>query len=305
MNSAVSDATLIGIDWGTSSLRAYLLDGQGQVRDTLASDQGIMRIADKHFEGVFHQLIDPWLDCHSVPLIMSGMITSRNGWLETPYQSLPVAVSELARTLLPLKTQKGAIVHLISGVTGEHTGAPDVMRGEEAQIVGAIHAGMTNATFVMPGTHSKWVSVIDGNIAQFSTYMTGELYEALTQHTILGALVEQGEYDEQQFARGVRKGMQSGSRFLHDLFGARTLPLFGKIDQTSVADYLSGILIGAEISGATNGVVSDSPVVVVGRNDLSDRYKTALSIFGQTCERAPNDIAANGHFAIATSAGLI
>ena len=88
MSLGVSNAKLIGIDWGTSSLRAFLIDGNGKVLDHLYTPKGIMQVSNNDYEGVLSRLISPWTIINRVPMIASGMITSRNGWVETPYLSL-------------------------------------------------------------------------------------------------------------------------------------------------------------------------------------------------------------------------
>lgn len=305
MNLVASDPTLIGIDWGTTSLRAYLMGTQGEVLDRLVVPEGIMQVPDKDFEGVFERLLDPWVKTHSVPLIASGMITSRNGWLETPYLPVPSGAEHLADALVPLLTAAGSVLHFVTGVTTSHEGAPDVMRGEETQIVGAVEAGFNEGICVMPGTHSKWVTVRGGCIEDFATFMSGEVFEALRAHTILGTLMSEGAFSEEGFREGVAAGLDAGPKLLHTLFHVRTMPLFGKITEDKVADYLSGMLIGAEIHGATSNQVIADPITIIGRDDLADRYAIALQVLGQQSRRAPDDIVARGHFAIATSAGLL
>lgn len=304
MNLVASDPTLIGIDWGTSSLRAYLIGAQGEVLDRLVAPEGIMQMPDKNFEGVFERLIGPWVKAHRVPLIASGMITSRNGWIETPYLSAPSGVEQLADALVPIPTAGGSVLHFVTGMTISHNGAPDVMRGEETQIVGSVEAGSDEGMFVMPGTHSKWVSVRGGRIEDFSTYMSGEIFKVLCGHTILGTLMSDSAFSEEGFREGVAVGLDAGPKLLHTLFQVRTMPLFGKISEDKVADYLSGMLIGAEIHGATGNRVIDDPISIVGRDDLADRYAIALQVLGQKSVRAAEDIVARGHFSIATTAGL-
>lgn len=305
MNSVVSKPVLIGIDWGTSSFRAYLIGAQGRVLDRLESAEGIMKVPDQLFGEMCKRSLANWLAEGSLPIIASGMITSRNGWLETSYQPIPAGTDQLASALTPLHTKDGLHLHFMSGVSIESTGLTDVMRGEETQIIGAIETGISNATFVMPGTHSKWVTVNNDRIEQFATYMSGEVYEALCQHTILGTLMKTGSFCESRFREGVSKGLSTGSNLLHNLFQVRTLPLLGKMDETEVADYLSGLLIGAEIDGATAGLTEADPIIIVGTNDLTKRYHIALNVAGLTSQHADDDIAAQGHFAIAQSAGLL
>lgn len=304
MNSVASDPALIGIDWGTSSLRAFLIGAGGEVLDQVSKPQGIMHVKDRDFEGSFRDLIGPWVQAAGLPVIASGMITSRNGWVETPYVSVPSGVQELADALVTHQTSDGTTVTFVTGMTTEHDGAPDVMRGEETQIVGASALGMSDGVFVLPGTHSKWITVQNSLINDYSTFMTGEVFAALRQHTILGTLIEEGPFQPEAFLKGCTAGLAEGSKLLHDLFGVRTLPLFGKIAGNMVEDYLSGLLIGAEVKGADAASIQ-KPVTIVGRDDLADRYEMALKLAGVTTKRAPDDIVARGHFLIAQAAGLV
>ncbi|MBO6552078.1 MAG: 2-dehydro-3-deoxygalactonokinase [Roseitalea sp.] len=305
MNSAVSEPVLIGIDWGTSSLRAFLIGAGGEVLDSVSSPEGIMHVPDGDFEAVFANLVGQWMTKARLPVLASGMITSRNGWVETPYETVPLGADDLARALVPHRTACGVELSFITGVTTEHESGPDVMRGEETQIIGASALGMSDGVFVMPGTHSKWIRVVDGRIEDYATYMTGEIFSALRGHTILGALIEDGPFSAEGFKQGVTAGLKERSSLLHDLFHVRTLPLMGKIAPTMVADYLSGLLIGAEISAGADRGNKDGRVTIIGRNDLADRYETALGIAGVDSRRAPDDIVAMGHFLIARSAGLL
>lgn len=317
MIEAASAPVLIGLDWGTSSFRAYLMGAQGELLDRLVASEGIMQVPNKDFKGVFKRFLDPWLSNYSVPVVASGMITSRNGWLETPYLPVPSGAEQLADALVqvqvqttvhesgPLPKSGESVLHLITGLTTNPNDTPDVMRGEETQIVGAVEAGLRDGTFVMPGTHSKWVSVQGGRIEEFATYMSGEIYEVLCSHTILGTLMSDSAFSEDGFRQGVTAGLDAGPTLLHTLFSVRTLPLFGKIAEDKVADYLSGMLIGAELHGATLDRTINDPIIIVGRGDLADRYAIALQVLGVQSTRAPDNIVARGHFAIATSAGLI
>lgn len=305
MNSAVSEPALIGIDWGTSSLRAFLISATGEVLDKVSSPEGIMHVKDSDFEAVLGRLIGAWAPQAKLPVLASGMITSRNGWVETPYARVPLDAGDLAHALVCHRTAGGIELRFVTGVTTDHAAGPDVMRGEETQIIGAQALGMTDGTFVMPGTHSKWIRVSGGRIEDYATYVTGEMYAALKGHTILGTLMEDGPFDPDGFALGVTAGFKDGSNLLHDLFHVRTLPLMGRMEATRVAEYLSGMLIGAEIKSARERGDATGVVTIIGRSDLVDRYETALTATGLQSRRAPDDIVAMGHFLIARAAGLI
>jgi 2-dehydro-3-deoxygalactonokinase len=305
MSSAASKPALIGIDWGTSSLRAFLIDGRGEVLDSAFSPEGIMQLEGKSFDAVFTKTIQSLSAQSDLPIVVSGMITSRNGWVETPYVGMPTNPDILAQALVKHRTKSGALIHFITGATTEHAGGPDVMRGEETQIIGSAAVGFSDGLFVMPGTHSKWVRVSEGQIDDFSTYITGELFASLKGHTILGTLMERGPFDQHVFRRGVEVALQPDANLLHDLFHVRTLPLMGKIKGSQASDYLSGLLIGTEIAGAVGDMASQAEVIIVGRDDLADRYAVAIEACGLTSRRAPNDIAARGHHLIAQTAGLL
>lgn len=305
MNSDASEPALIGIDWGTSSLRAFLIGANGKVLDKVSSCEGILNVADRDFERVFGRLIGHWAWAQGLPVLASGMITSRNGWVETPYVRVPLDAGVLAKALVPHRTSCGIDLRFITGATTEDASGPDVMRGEETQIVGASAAGMSNGTFVMPGTHSKWIRVANGRIDDYTTYMTGEIFAALKGHTILGTLIEEGLFSPDGFAQGVTAGLKDGSALLHDLFHVRTLPLLGRMPACQVEDYLSGLLIGAEIKAAKGRDDVSDTVTIIGRNDLTDRYASALGLAGIESRSAPEDIVAMGHFLIAKSAGLV
>lgn len=305
MNSGESEPALIGIDWGTSSLRAYLIGAHGEVLDKVASKHGIMSVPNRAFDMVLNQLIACWDRHGPLPILASGMITSRNGWVETPYSRLPLGPADLAKALVPHQTASGIDLFFITGVVTDHQAGPDVMRGEETQIIGAQAFGLSDGMFVMPGTHSKWISVSGGLIEDFATYMTGEVFAALKAHTILGTLIEDGPFNPEGFAQGVRAGLLETSNLLHDLFHVRTVPLLGQMDGAAVADFLSGMLIGSEIKAAQLRGDTRGSVTIIGRSDLVDRYEAALKSAGIPCERAPDDIVAKGHFLIAKAAEII
>lgn len=305
MNSTASEPVLIGVDWGTSSLRAFLIGAGGQVLKRVSSFEGIMQASNQAFEVVLDRLIAPWLGGTPLPILASGMITSRSGWLETPYTEMPLDACRLASSLVPHLTASGKRILFVTGASTELLGKPDVMRGEETQIIGAAAVGLNNGTFVLPGTHSKWVQVSDGQIVDFSTYMTGEIFAALKGHTILGKLMEDAKFNSDGFEAGVRAGLEGKGNLLHNLFHVRTLPLMDKLPRIATADYLSGLLIGTEVAAATGGDEIITAVTLVGRSDLSERYEIALRIAGMESRRAPEDIVAMGHYLIASAAGLL
>jgi 2-dehydro-3-deoxygalactonokinase len=157
----------------------------------------------------------------------------------------------------------------------------DVMRGEETQIVGvASHVGQT--LMVTPGTHSKWAVIQAGTIESFRTYMTGEIYSVLQKHSILGRLMQDGiggQFDEASFLDGVHLGLEEAA-LLHSLFSVRTQGLFEQKTPAALAHYMSGILIGSEVSAEARSQLMDCPVVVIASTELTSRYQIALSACG-------------------------
>lgn len=307
MNSAASDPVLIGVDWGTSSFRAFLIGAEGVVLQRIEAPLGILHVEGRDFDGAMARLLQPWLTAAPLPLpiIVSGMITSRNGWVETPYIAVPGGAVDLARALVPHRTQDGTLLHFVTGMTVEHQGLPDVMRGEETQIVGAAADGRDSGVFVMPGTHSKWVTVRDGLLDSYATFMTGEVFAALKSHTILGALMKDAPFSASALVKGAQRAQQTGTELLHSLFSVRTLPLFGLVCEEETADYLSGLLIGAEVQGAASYRDGSGPVTIVGRTDLADRYEAVLQVFDIASVRAAADVVARGHYEIARVGGLM
>lgn len=304
MNSTASEPCLIGIDWGTSSLRAFLIGTHGEVLDTVSAPQGILQVGNRDFDTIFQRVVRPWLEHRALPIVASGMITSRNGWRETPYIRVPSGAAELAKNLVGHQSASGIKLWFVTGLTTERDGAPDVMRGEETQIAGATGAGMGDGIYVTPGTHSKWIRVLGGKIVDYSTWMTGELFGVLRSHTILGTLMAEGPFNDSGFKLGVEASLAGAGDLLHRLFRVRTLPLFGRIGTEMAADYLSGMLIGDEIR-ATASNFGSTTVTIVGGNDLARRYARALELAGLKSRMAPENIAALGHFMIAREAGLL
>ncbi len=291
---------MIGIDWGTSSFRATRFAG-GRVVDHVAARAGIMRVEDGDFASVLRRHVGPWLAAGERRVLLAGMIGSRQGWVEAPYLPCPASVAELAASVVSIPFE-GADIFLVPGVSADDDGVPEVMRGEETQILGALSAFSGDATVCMPGTHSKWVTVRDARIIGFRTYMTGEAYAALGTHTILARLLEAThEHDASAFATGVARARAPGG-LLHHLFGVRTLPLTGHMTGAAAASYLSGLLLGHEVEAALAARGDDaSPVFLIGEDALCARYKSAIGLCGGTARIVPGDPAASGLATIGTA----
>jgi 2-dehydro-3-deoxygalactonokinase len=312
-------AALIGLDWGTSSFRAYRLDGAGAVLESRSAPSGILKVPEGGFEAVLEREIGPWLAGRpDLPVIASGMITSRQGWVEVPYCRCPAGSAEIAGALLRHRSAAGRTIHFVPGlsIVGAD-GVPDVIRGEETQIIGATIGGALGAgsgaaaarrLLVLPGTHSKWALVEDGRVVWFATLMTGELFAVLSEHSILGRLMAGSDHDEAAFRRGLAYARGSAGGLLRRLFSARTLALFGELPERGVASYLSGLLIGTELREALGCLAEPAAgqeITVVGVADLCGRYLAAIEDAGLRARRAADDAGARGLFLIARAAGLV
>jgi 2-dehydro-3-deoxygalactonokinase len=277
-------ATLLALDWGTSALRGALLDAEGQVIEERAFDRGIHTVAPGAFQAVFIECFGDWLDVRAPHCLIAGMAGSRQGWQEAPYCPCPAGFDELGRHLHWIAPGRIAIVPGLS--CHPETGVPDVMRGEEVQIFGALQlSALSEGLFVLPGTHSKWALVRDGRVTGFRTYMTGEFYALLAHQSLLARTVEaDAPFDGTAFADGVRRARQ-GPSLLHTAFGARTRALFGLSNAAALASYLSGLVIGEELRAqADTAQMLQAPLQVIGSAALCLRYAAACQVLGWPCQ---------------------
>ena len=269
---------IIAIDWGTSSLRAALLDERGHVVDEHSMPRGILTVAAGEFPHVLEAATARWPQRGGMLCLLSGMVGSRQGWMEAPYCACPAGFADIAAQLAWVEAGRIAIV---PGLCCEQQGVPDVIRGEETQVFGAlVLLGLESALLVLPGTHSKWVRATAGRIETFSTFMTGEFYALLRRHSILARTLPEadGELDAEAFEQGFRHAVHTGN-LLHAAFSARTLSLFDRLPAQAAPSYLSGLVIGEELR--TQGLTAaDEPIVVVGSPALALRYELALRLLG-------------------------
>jgi 2-dehydro-3-deoxygalactonokinase len=304
----VAEGWRIGVDWGTTRFRAYLIAPSGSIAAKKETDQGILAVSAGGFPAVLQSAVAEWRAAHpDAAVIAAGMVGSRQGWREVPYLSCPAGLADIAGALVGIEADGLGMVRLVPGLTAKDAdGIPDVMRGEETQIVGAMAGlGPGSHVVVLPGTHSKWAVLEDERIVSFATYMTGELFSLLRSHSILGRLMRDTRDDEAAFRRGLDTAARPARNLLHHLFGVRTLGLFDEMPPPSLESYLSGLLIGTEIAAAIGAVGSDPPrsVLVIGGDALSTRYVQALAAHGIPAERLGEEVAALGLARIASRAG--
>ena len=243
--------------------------------------RGILQVPERNFRAVFDAMTGEWRERQpSLPAIASGMIGSAQGWIEATYSSLPADVESVARSLT---TVAEVGLRIVPGLA-QRDGTPDVMRGEETQLFGAMTespAFAEGGVAVLPGTHAKWARVANGRIVGFTTYMTGELFAVLAGHSILGRLAGRSGGDVAAgaaFSRGVRHARDAAGGLASIVFSARSSVLVGDLRAEDSLEYLSGMLIGDEIrAGLATG---DRPRMLIGEPALCARYAVAFAEFG-------------------------
>jgi len=322
-------AQLIALDWGTTSLRAYKLAAGGQVLEQRSLSSGIMQLPSgprmiagqmctDGFELAFDDACGDWLEAQpELPVIACGMVGSAQGWREAAYCDTPANVANLGTSLKVLRSLRGVEVHIVPGVI-QRSPLPNVMRGEETQVLGVLQSlsadAGDNLLIGLPGSHSKWVEVADGCIVHFDTFMTGELFAILSEHSILGRTQQRGAaFDGQAFDRGVQVALSLDGEIgpLSTLFSARSLGLTGELSATEQVDYLSGLLIGHELAALADVQrrrrnSSDLPsIILIGNSQLCARYSRALDACGFAPVSLAEQATERGLWHLAEAAGLL
>lgn len=304
---------LIGLDWGSTALRAWLYDDQGRVLAERHADLGVSRLSTAgpgvpSFDEAFHDVCADWLGSpNDLPVIASGMVGADHGWLPTPHRPLPVDLADEIDCSV-LSTSSGIAIHVVPGVSAP---GPDhaVMRGEETELLGLPLAAGEHEV-VLPGTHAKWIRVRDGRIREIQTYITGELFDLLLHRSSLAALatpVTPSVTHWEAFTRGLDQARRSRGNVLSSLFTARTLPLARQLATDQIADYLSGLLIGGELCTRAHQVTAapTGPLWIAGSVSLADRYARAARYLGKKDVVVVTDAARRGLWRSAQLAGLL
>lgn len=279
-DSARSGAALIGLDWGTSNLRVLRIAPGGAVLAARSDPRGAGALSPEAFPGVLAEVAEGWLD-DGLPILACGMTGGRGKWREAAYLPAPATLGDLASGLVSPDGRPD--VRIVPGLKDMADGLMiDVMRGEETQVMGLdLEPGQHR--IVGPGTHSKWIDAGPGRIDGYRTFMTGELFAAIRKGTIMGASMGEPGVDAEAFAAGVERALNDPA-ITAALFSVRVESLADRLSAESAADYLSGLLIGAEVAAQVHDRAS--PVTLVGTEALNARYATALSLAGFTDIRA-------------------
>ena len=277
-------AVAVGVDWGTTHRRSYSLAADGRCLAEHADADGMLA-ARGRFEASLETLLQALnASGPQVRVLMSGMVGSANGWVQAPYLGPEVPLRDLGHHLLRV-TGTTRRVEIVPGIALQTADAVDVMRGEETQLLGAALLGHEDGWFLLPGTHSKWVHMAAGRVADFATFMTGELFDLLGRHGTLAAAAGadpagDNAHHPDAFGQGLRAGADVA--LSHALFGCRARVVTGALPPEEARAYLSGLLIGAEWHELRRRGAGHLPasVTVIGAPHLAARHAEAAAAFG-------------------------
>jgi len=255
----------IAADWGTSNVRFWAMSADGKVVGERTSDKGMSSLSPTDFEGVLTDICADWLATTS-HVVACGMVGSRQGWVEAPYQTVPCAVCPNQMVKAPVK-RAGLTVHVIPGI--RQTNPADVMRGEETQMAGflAEQPGW-DGVICLPGTHTKWAHISAGEIVSFKTIMTGEMFALLSEQSVLHHSIAPGGWDETAFSDALSLTMSRPETLAGNLFSIRAEQLLKGTDSVTLRSRLSGLLIGAELA-ATRPYWLGQNVALIGADAVS------------------------------------
>lgn len=281
------------VDWGTSSFRLWLLDAEGAILGETRSDEGMMKAREIGFLHVLEAHLAKLGAADDLPVIVCGMAGAKQGWLDAAYVDTPARLDDLIAAAVPVEGAR--TVRILPGVAQRDAARPDVMRGEETQLLGALAQAGEGGLFCLPGTHSKWVAISDRTITHFATFMTGDLYAGIAGGTILKLALEEGipkaEPSDAAFADAVLSAMEAPAGFTSRLFAVRAGPLLGLAEPGEGPARLSGELIGLELAGARQRFGDISAVTLVGSGYLSELYAAAFSVAGISAVQIDADTA--------------
>lgn len=268
-------------DWGTSQVRLWLCRGDAVVETATGPGIAALRADGRTPAEVLAALTGPWHRDHGrLKTLLCGMVGANIGWVDAGYVDCPATGPKIAAAVVDVDVESRDIA-IVPGLACERgLGGPDVMRGEETQIIGALglvpHLAQGRHVLCLPGTHSKWAVVDNGRIVHFQTALTGELFAVLQAHSILLARTSV-DADADGFRTGVARIAQAGpGQLIHLLFETRSRQLRDGMSIAHATGYLSGLLIGAEVAAMDAG-----PVTLIGSQALTDLYATALATFGR------------------------
>lgn len=286
--SALSDVALIGLDWGSTNLRAYAFAATGEVIDTRTSESGALTlVGPAAFDAALRTVVQPWLavvdkvrDRAEIPMITCGMVGSKSGWREAPYCECGAGAKALAEHAIHVETTLGNKLAIIPGIRSTE---PDVMRGEETQLIGC---GLTEGIVVLPGTHSKWVELRDGVVHSFATFMTGEMNALIRGQSSMVALLKDSPNaaDLPAFDLGVNYARAGAASWLHDLFVLRASVVSGQRSAAEISTVFAGWLLGCEFAAALSMYPNARKISLIASPNLVPWYELAATRFALSCD---------------------
>jgi 2-dehydro-3-deoxygalactonokinase len=295
MSPSANSAAFIAVDWGTSNARFALCNQDGQALE-IRKGPGAVESRGR-FAEVFDAQTTEWRNAHGeLSAYLCGMVGSAIGWVEAPYLPAPVDLHELADSPVRIRDR----VFVVPGMRCTNPlGAPDVMRGEETQLFGALcrgDLGTGHRIVCMPGTHTKWAAMASGSLQEFLTAPTGEIFATLCEHTVLVRdKTTPLTHVPAEFERGLAEAAKHRGMLLHQVFQARSLRLDKQLSPEGAASWVSGLLIGADVQGALTLFGEHDaaePVLVIGAPSLTASYATALSRTGRASVQLDGSVAA-------------
>ncbi|MET3896162.1 2-dehydro-3-deoxygalactonokinase [Devosia sp. UYZn731] len=270
----------IAIEWTSAAFHAWQLQADGSVLAEHSSARGVNSVSNGAFDTALRQEIGPWLG-EARAILLSGMVTSRTGWIESPFVMVPAGLPDLLAQAVRQDIDGLPTLYFLPGIARQNP-VPDVMRGEELAVFG-IGSHMP-ALVVLPGAHSKWITTDGSQITDIATYMGGEVLSLLKKDSLVSRLIPASyEPHPDAFERGTRFALDKSAMpggVLQRIFSARSLVLFGRLQPAEIADYLGGIIAGSEISEALAGIQRPASITVMGTSAAAAAYRTALEIAG-------------------------
>ncbi|SEN61718.1 2-dehydro-3-deoxygalactonokinase [Bradyrhizobium sp. OK095] len=274
----MTEPAYVAVDWGTSSFRLWLVDRAGQVLAERRSDEGMLAAAKAGFAGVLQSHLAAIEAPAHLPVLVCGMAGAKTGWVEAGYVDTPAPLSVVLKQAARVPGEARDI-RILPGIAQRDVSAPDVMRGEETQLLGALGLEAAGEALVcMPGTHSKWVHVNDGTVAHFSTFMTGELFSVVSRETILSLAVAGAAEAEDvaSFKTAVKAAFEAPAFAANLLFGARSRQLLFGGTPAAARETLSGTLIGVELAAGLSDSVPKSGITLIASGRLAILYQHAF-----------------------------
>jgi 2-dehydro-3-deoxygalactonokinase len=272
-------AKWIAADWGTTHIRAWAIGEEDNVLAFRESNEGMKDLQQNQFEPVLLKLIESWLDDTKVTTVIAcGMVGSKQGWVETPYLKTPCVPIDNQQLAIATTKDNRIKVNFVPGVMQNNLA--DIMRGEETQIAGFINKNPDfNGVVCLPGTHTKWVNVKEGQITSFKTFMTGELFGVISNHTLIRHSISIKGWNQAGFEAGIHEGFNNPGSIASDLFSLRAESIVNDLGRDQARSTLSGLLLGVELNGAQT-FWENSNVIIIGSQLLSNNYLQGLKILG-------------------------